>query len=67
MQDLGDDEAGEQLDLLKLLPALEVYPEVDWTLNKVELLTFAGVAHAAEHMGEAQFIKGALVGRGMRI
>ena len=44
-----------------------MYPEVDWTLNKVELLTFAGVAHAAEHMGEAQFIKGALVGRGMRI
>jgi hypothetical protein len=51
LRDLGDDEAAERLDLLELLPALEVYPEVDWTLNKVELLTFAGVAHAAEHMG----------------
>jgi DinB superfamily len=67
LRDLDDTQASDQLDLLALLPPLSVYPEVDWTLNRLELLTFVGVAHAAEHLGEAQFIKGGLVGRGMRI
>lgn len=65
--DFDESTASEHLDLLSLLPPLSVYPEVDWNLNKLELLTFCGVAHAAEHLGEAQFIKGALVGQGMRL
>jgi hypothetical protein len=67
LDNLDESTANEKVDLLALLPPLSVYPEVDWTLNKLELFTFFSVAHAAEHLGEAQFIKGALVGQGMRI
>lgn len=67
LRELDESTAAQPVDLLDLLPPLSVYPEVDWTLNKLELLTFIGVAHAAEHLGEAQFIKGTLVGQGMRI
>lgn len=57
---LGDAQALEPIDLLPLLPPLSALPTIPWQMNRLEMFSFFAIGHVAEHLGEAQCLRGTM-------